>query len=213
MTVKITRPSIPYLEAIRRSSIFVPGQGKMQGHQIAEALDNVVQWTTSQLKAVQDSIPSPSTPASSAPATTQSSGGIWMAQPTRVVLASSVGITQNALTQILKAVVNFPASGATWCADIRYAMFAVVGANVLGTEVHDGQGNVFAVAQRNSNGSGEECITGSELSATTYAPGSQATFTLYATCNVSGTSAYPNEQISMGLTGVSFLSITPIRIA
>lgn len=188
----------------------------MQGHLIAEAMDDIVNWAGEQFSALQPAAATPATTAKTTPSTVKSnasSSDVWMAPPVRGTLSATKGITQNALTQMIQVAVTFPASGTAWAADIRYALFAVVGANVVGCEVHDGQGNVYAVSQRNSNGSGDECVVGSELSTVNFAPGSQVVFTLYATCNGAGTNAYQNEQISMGLTGTSFLSVTPTRIS
>lgn len=209
----IPKPLLRTLESVRNTRLFIPNYGQYRGSDVAEAFDSLSQYTQTQLQVVSDSIPAASSSAAPPSSSSSSDNEAWIGLPVRTLLASSVSIGQNTLTSAITAAVTFPAYGTSWAADIRYALFVVVGANVVGCEIHDGQSNVYGVTQRNSNGSGYECLVASDFSAGIYAPGSQVIFTLYVTCNASGMTAYPSEQISMGLTGKSFLCITPTRIS
>lgn len=136
--------------------------------------------------------------------------------PQRVVLASPVSMSDTTQTTILTESVTFPAGVGTYRADVRYGVFITSGPNVCVAEVVDAtNSHAFAVSGQDSNGTGYLALSGSEVSANTYAAGATATFNLSAICNSAASPALVGATVNSGFftlspNGVTFLEVIPV---
>lgn len=130
-----------------------------------------------------------------------------------IQLPSSVSIGANNPTNVLSLTVTFPTiGGANFIADIRWAAFCTVGANVVTGYILETTNNLkYAPAGQNSNGVGYTCLSGSQLSTGGYSSGSVVTFDLIITANAGITVTRDSPLLPNG-GAFTFIAITPIQV-
>jgi hypothetical protein len=131
--------------------------------------------------------------------------------PQRQALGANTSLPANTLTTVITKVVTFPAAAGVYRADIRYASWITIGPNAAASEVVDTTNNRhYAFCACDSNGTGFDCLSGSEISSPTYAAGAVVTFSLKIITNNGGTATVSSGIFSASITETSFLEITPV---
>lgn len=135
--------------------------------------------------------------------------------PQRVALSSSVTLPTNTQTIVLTETVTFPSAAGTYRADIRYGAWITAYYKTCAAEVIDTTNAIaFALnAQTTSStdyGNAYIGLSGSEVSANTYAPSATATFTLQAQCNGTVHASVNSELFTFSPAEATYLSVTPV---
>lgn len=130
--------------------------------------------------------------------------------PQVAILGADAAVPANTQTTVLSLAVTFPSVGNTYRVDLRYLLWATVGA-IFNAAVIDTLNNIaFASSGQDSGGSANIGLAASQISSQTYAAGATVTFHLVAIANSGSTARQVSQVDPMTPSQSSYLQITPI---
>lgn len=132
--------------------------------------------------------------------------------PQRVDAIGDTTVNINTQTTVLTKSVTFPAAPGTYRADVRYGAWGTIANNACAAVVVDVTNNkAYALHGQDANGAGFIALSGSEITAQTYAASAVVTFHLDVICNATETITKDSGLFTISPNESTYMQITPVR--